>query len=151
MTELEIRILKIGATPSLSGQSTLTYHIGCTDKEIYLRLTENTSGGLFSKEWVSLGRVNHLRSGEQPITSSSLHTLFQGKSINSGGFMLAVLLGLGLVKSIEGKKRSYVGSDPTPFISAMQELMDSKVSLETNQPTPPKPAKDKKSKKKETP
>lgn len=147
MTELEIRILKIGAAPSLSGQSTLTYYIGCKDNEIHLRLAENTSGGLFSKEWVSLGRVNHLLSGEQPVTSSSLHTLFQGKSINSGGFLLAVLKQVGLVRTIEGKRRSYVGCAPSTFTQAMQALMESEVSLDATKTPPPK----KKSKKKETP
>ena len=143
MTELEIRILTIGSAPSLSGQSTLTYYVGCKDKDICLRLVENTSGGLFSKEWVSLERVNQVLSGERPVTSSSLHSLFQGKSINSGGFLLAVLLGLGLAEIVEGKKRSYVGRDPAPFISAMQGLMESPAA---DQPPPPK-----KSKKKVTP
>jgi hypothetical protein len=47
-----IRILKSGTRPSISGASTLTYEIGY-DSEIRFRITGNTRGGLFGKEWVA--------------------------------------------------------------------------------------------------
>jgi hypothetical protein len=55
--------------------------------------------------------------------TSSLHTLYQGHSINSGGFMLAVLLKEGLVSYAKGKRRSYCRSDSSGFYVAIDALM----------------------------
>lgn len=136
----EISILKTGQCPSLSGRSTLTYQIGRKDQEICLRILENTAGGLFGKEWASLEIV--LLALSEPVTSRSLQELFKGKSINTGGFVLAVLLKEGLVKS-DG--RGYLRNDPAAFMLSVQSLMDSDVSLDA---TPrPKTAKIVKAKK----
>ncbi len=123
----EIRILKIGTCPSLSGKSTLTYHICCKGKDICFHLVENSGGGMFAKDWISLEQVEvFLASQEQPTTSSSLNALFKGKSINSGGFLLAILRHEGLMENTEGQKRGYVRSDPTAFMTAIQALMTAK-------------------------
>ena len=54
----ELRILKTGNCPSLSGKSKLTYHIGCTSEfEIQFRVFSNTGSGFFSNEWVSLNSI----------------------------------------------------------------------------------------------
>ena len=112
MNEQEIRILKIDNCPSLSKRSTLTYHIGCIGKDIYVRLFQNSHGGLFSKEWLS---IEHLGITENlHISSSSLHTILKG-SVNTSGFMMAILLNEGLIKLINGKTRSYSCCDPTAF------------------------------------
>jgi hypothetical protein len=90
-----MRILKKGSCPSLSGKSTLTYHIGHKEKEVYLCLAENSKPGVLSKEWLSLQQVEDLLAAEEYSFSSrtcSLHMLYKGHSINSSGFMLAVLL-----------------------------------------------------------
>ena len=76
MNEQEIRILKIDTCPSLSKRSTLTYHIGCSGKEIYIRLFQNSQGGLFSKEWLSIERLGITEN--LPISSSSLHAILKG-------------------------------------------------------------------------
>ena len=56
-----IRVLKIASCPSLSGKSTLTYHVGCDAgtgaSEICFRVFGNSGGGLFSNEWVKLSAV----------------------------------------------------------------------------------------------
>jgi hypothetical protein len=116
-----MRILKKGSCPSLSGQSTLTYHIGHKDEDVYFRLVENSHPGLFSDEWLSLQQVDFkLASEVYSFTSSSLYALFMGRSINSGGFLLAVLIKEGLVSNIAGKKHRYCWSDSTAF---MQEAL----------------------------
>ena len=119
-----MRILKIGSCPSLSGKSTLTYHIGHNGEEVHFRLVENSKPGVLSKEWISLQQM--LASEEHSFTSrtSSLHTLYKGNSINSVGFMLAVLLREGLVDYNEGKKRSYCRCDPSGFNVAIQEFIE---------------------------
>lgn len=144
MTESKIRILKIGSAPSLSGQSILTYFVAEKDGSIYFRIKENTSRGLFSQEYVAFDRVILLLEKETTVSSSSLHVVFKGRSINSSGFLLAVLKQEGLVQRIDGKKRGYVGRDPAPFIAAMQVLMEKEVVLDASQTPPPKQKKSKK-------
>ena len=122
-----MRILKKGSCSSLSGKSTLTYHIGHKDEDVYFRLVENSHPGLFSDEWLSLQQMENLLAAEEYSFSSrtcSLHMLYKGHSINSSGFMLAVLLREGLVGYSEGKKRSYCRCDPSAFYAATQELME---------------------------
>lgn len=125
-----IRIIKTGSCSSLSGRTTLTYHVGWLDG-IYFQLHQNSSGGLFSKEWVSLERLG-IEEG-QPISSISIQSLFSGKSSNTGGFLLAVLLNEGL---IERKGRQYQGCDPSAFTTAIQALADTNEPVAT--PTPRK-------------
>jgi len=122
-----MRILKKGSCPSLSGKSTLIYHIGQKEKEVYLCLVENSKPGVLSKEWISLQQMEQMLASEEhsfTSRSSSLNTLYKGNSINSVGFMLAVLLREGLVDYNEGKKRSYCRCDPSGFNVAIQELIE---------------------------
>ena len=114
-----MRILKSGSCPSLSGRSTISYHIGHKDDEVYLRLVENSQAGIFSDEWLPLREVDDL----QAIKSSSIHTLFLRRSFNNGGFMLAVLINEGLVLVTEDARR-YSRQDPTAFFSAVRELLE---------------------------
>lgn len=135
----EIRILKISNCPSLSGRSNLTYQIGSKGEDIHLRIVANSAGGLFSKEWLSFDQVK-ISTGV-PFAASSLRDLFKGKSINTAGFMLAVLKHEGLIKNTEEKSRIYLGCDTSAFHSAMEELMKTEVSLADNHRPLPKPAK----------
>ena len=133
----EIKVIKVATCPSLSNRSTLTYHIGCKDTEVYIRIFENSEGGLFCKNWVSMDLIE--LSTETPITSRSLQGLFKGKSANSPGFLMAVLKKEGLIKSPVGKSRNYMCTDPAPFKAAIQRLMESEVVLEDAPvPTPKK-------------
>lgn len=126
----EIRVLKIGSCESLSGRSSLTYQIGSKGEEVYIRLVENSSRGLFSKEWLPIKEIKI--SADVPFAASSLRDLFKGKSINTPGFMVAVLRAETLIKNTEDKSRTYMGCDPMPFHSAMEELMKAEVSLADN-------------------
>jgi hypothetical protein len=139
----EIRILKIGSCPSISGRSSLTYNIGCkADSTLHLRICENTGRGVFNKDWIPLTELDPLlTSAEKPITAGSLRTLFQGKSANTTGFIMAVLIAEGLLKVSE--PGCYVRIDPSEFKKGIQALIESSESL-----SPPsieeKPAKVKK-------
>ena len=137
-----MRILKIEQCPSLSGNSRLTYHVGCSDQgDIYFRLQDNTASGYFSKEWISFVHMEPMLSAEK-ITSGSLKPLFSGKSVNSSGFLFAVLIHEGLVERMP-QSRSFVRStDPGKFFLAIKALIELDVSLDATQtPTPPKPVK----------
>jgi hypothetical protein len=139
-TMSEIRVLKVAICPSLSMRSELTYNIGCkVDGTVHLRICENTGRGVFNKAWVSMAEFDPLlTSAEKPITAGSLRALFQGKSANTTGFIMAVLIAEGLLKVSDEQPGSYVRIDPAEFKKGIQALMDSPPSVED------KPAKAKK-------
>ena len=126
----DVRILKIGTCPSVSGKSTLTYHIGCTADEIQLRVHANTAAGFFSQEWVPWKSIEDaLTKAGSHFNSFSLQPLFQGKSMNTPAFMLAVLLHEKVVGRATDKKRCYQKLDSASFVTSIKVLMESKVSL----------------------
>jgi len=95
-----IRVLKDGNCPSLTGRSTLGYQLGLKDEtELYLRLISNTGSGFFSKEWIACTVIEQLVTGAAELTSTSFKTLFPNKSVNTGGFVMAVIKALGLIQS----------------------------------------------------
>lgn len=88
----EPRILKKGTCPALSGKSTLTYHLGCDAKKaVHVRITENSGGGFFSQEWVALQDIQQALRGDSPVSAIRLMPLFRGQSVNTPGFLIAVL------------------------------------------------------------
>ncbi|PPD45743.1 MAG: hypothetical protein CTY12_06870 [Methylotenera sp.] len=130
-TSLSMRILKIAACPTCSAKATLTYHLGCTsNSEIYFRLTNNTGGGFFSAEWVSLSAIQEaLAKSPQPITSFALIRLFLGKSTNTPAFLLATLVSEGLLKAQPDKLRGYEILDSAAFMAEVSKLIASDVNL----------------------
>jgi hypothetical protein len=138
----DIRILKIASCLSVSGKSTLTYHIGCTpDGDIQLRVYANTAAGFFSKEWLPLTAVDQaLNKAGSHFTSFALQPLFRGKSQNNTAFLLAVLLREGLVAMAADKKRCYGKLDAGRFNTEKKALIESKVSLNDDD-KPAKPGK----------
>ena len=109
------KIIKTATCKSSSGQSTLTYNIGKAGSDIKFQIEANTGTGFFSKEWISLKAIQEAITKE-PFTSTVLYPLFQGKSINTPSFMLAVLLNEGLVKR---SKRCYEWVDPGAFMGSI--------------------------------
>ncbi len=107
----KIQIVSTQKTKTVSGKSDLTYHLGKDeDANAYLRIWVNSSNGFFSNEWVSLTDIIELleqQSGES-FTSFVFESLFSGKSVNTPGFLVAVLLDQGVLTLAEGKKRKYV-------------------------------------------
>ncbi|HEY5139603.1 MAG TPA: hypothetical protein VIJ25_09870 [Methylococcales bacterium] len=127
----DIRILKIASCLSVSGKSTLTYHIGCTsESDVQLRIYANTGAGFFSKEWLSLNTIQEaFNKAGKSFTSFALTPLFRGKSQNNTAFLLAVLLEEGLVKPSKEQRRGYECIDAGCFMAEVNALIDSKVSL----------------------
>ena len=100
----EMKILKTAECPSLSGSSTLTYRIGRKDNEVSIALTGNSGAGIFNKDWIALEEIHSLLANQEQVTSGSLHELFDGRSSNSAGFFVAVLLKEGVLKVSPGNK-----------------------------------------------
>lgn len=124
-----MRVLSTGTCDTLSGSSRLTYHIGSMpDGEIYLRVHSNTGGGFHSQEWISLRDILTAlkkRPDGMPITSILLMPLYRGRSANTPGFLLSVLLHEKLVRSLQGKLRRHELADPSVFTTKVEKLMAS--------------------------
>ncbi|KQV51893.1 hypothetical protein [Duganella sp. Root336D2] len=134
--DAEMRVLKEAVCPSLSGRSSLTYHIGCRsdllDKEgsefiegISFRIHHNTGSGLFSNQWVSVESLKPIfdkGKSEDAVTSASLSAVFAGSSVNTAGFILAVLKAEGLVVHMPEKRRYYQCSSSEQFFIELKKL-----------------------------
>ena len=140
-----IRILKVATCPSLSGKSTLTYHIGCNEKsKILFRIANNTGGGFFSKEWIALDTILNIfdqQPDNKPIVSLLLYPLFQGKSLNTPAFLLAVLRQEGLVRQLQDHPKHYDRLSSDTFMAEIEKLIQSKVDLKTDDAKPVVPTK----------
>ena len=148
-SEIPLRILKIAHCPSVSGKSTLTYHIGCNeDGDIHIRIHANSASGMFSQEWVAWSAIEETLSRHVTgFTSAAFRGLIKGKSQNNAGFMLAVLLQEQLVIKEGDQKRSYTCLDSGAFLDQINRLLASDVSLQADDnPTNPKPESPKNSK-----
>jgi len=124
-----MHVLSTGTCDTLTGSSRLTYHIGTMpDGEIYLRVHGNTGGGFFSQEWIAFQdiiRALEKRPEGKAITSILLNPLFKGRSANTPGFLLAVLLHEKVIRSMQGKLRRHQLMDPSVFTDKVQKLMAS--------------------------
>lgn len=135
---LSMRIIKIATCPTCSGKAKLTYHFGCTkENQVHLRIVVNSGGGFFSAEWVSLKAIlDKLDKVPQPITAFPFTNLYIGKSVNTPGFLLAVLKQEGLIKLLEGKLRGYERLNPEAFMAEINKLASSDVDLKYVPVTP---------------
>lgn len=96
--------------PSLSGTSTLAYEVSTTEQDTCYRVVGNSAAGLFCKDWIPLSSLSPLLTQES-ISSGTLKVLFPGRSTNSAGFLLAVLVAEGMVRPVEGKSFRYTTAD----------------------------------------
>jgi hypothetical protein len=122
---VNVRVLKVGTCPTLSGRSQLTYHLGASsDSEIHLRIHANSGHGCFGRDWVSLRTLQQaLAKSSGPITSGSLQKVFAGKSQNTSGFVLAALFHEGLLKPMRDT-RGYEATDGAEFMREVKRLLD---------------------------
>ena len=127
MTTDDIRVLKTGTCPSLSGRTKLTYEAGGSPgSQINIRITKTAGTGSFSKDWVALERIHALleKTAGSPITSHTLAPLFT--SANNPGFTLAVMKHERLVRPLADNPRCYERLDGKSFFSEIEALMGSK-------------------------
>ena len=131
LSPLPKRIIKIAKCSTCSGKTNLTYHLGSTEKnQVYIRIVENSGGGFFSEEWVAFdATLSVLDKAPHPITADPFFSLFKGKSVNTPGFLLAVLKHEGLVKLLEGKVRGYEKLPTETFLTEVNKLVASDVDL----------------------
>ena len=119
-------IVKTGTCDTLTKKSKLTYQIGTLpDGEVYFRIHKNSGNGFFSREWVSLADIQKVLSMVpvgKPVNAIMLNDLFTGKSVNTPGFLLAVLVHEKLLIPMQGKKRSHEPVDPEAITKWIEQL-----------------------------
>ena len=96
-----IEVIHKGLCLSLSGRSTLEFAIGrhSENDTLHLSITDNSGGGMWCKDWASASAIQDVVLGEEGLTAKSFHCLHEGRSINTGGFVLAALKELGFLRS----------------------------------------------------
>ena len=143
-SEDTMHIIKTSTCKTLSGKSTLTYQIGTQDdSSVHVRITKNTGGGFFSDEWISLNDIQSVLDEHPegtPVTSFLLQPLFHGKSVNTPGFVLSVLVHEKLLRPTKGKKRSHEPLAPEDFTSMVEKLTSSNVKPKATTKRPTKKA-----------
>jgi hypothetical protein len=138
-----ISVVKTATCETLTRKSKLTYQIGTLpDGEVYVRIHKNTGNGFFSREWISLQDIQKTIAdipAGKPVTAIVLSDLFQGKSVNTPGFLLAVLEHEQLIIPMQGKKRSHEAVGLGEFQEKVQQLVsDRGKSRSTTRKTSPK-------------
>lgn len=108
-----MRILQADSCPSLSGRTIIDFQVGCdVNEHVFIRVALTSGNGFFSKEWIRYDSIAPLL--VSPLTAASLRPIFQGKSVNTSGFLLAVMKHLGFVQAIPDALRGYqVIENPT--------------------------------------
>jgi hypothetical protein len=102
----------------------LGYQLGCKgESELYLRLVSNTGSGFFSKEWIQCSMIEQLITGATELTSTSFKTLFPNKSVNTGGFVMAVTKALGLIQTNVDNSRWHEHTKEMTFEQVAIEAM----------------------------
>lgn len=127
-----LRIIKRDTCQSTSGKSNLDYCIAIDiNKQIQLSIVANDGGGFTNSFWVSYSDIRKCLDDAplKGIKAHSLHPIFQGRSANSAGFLVAILRNEGLVTISPDSKRLHMRVDPAEFESSIKALADSDVDL----------------------
>jgi len=125
--EPSLNIIHTAKCQTISGKSTLTYNFGTDNKNaLFIRIKGNTGGGFYSDEWIPLNNITAVLDelpADQPISSINLFPLFNGKSVNTPGYLLASLLSEGVLSLAQGKKRVYHYSGTDKLLAKLQKKL----------------------------
>ena len=139
------RILKIDVCLSLSGRTSIMYHVGVRAKDdVCFRIWDTNGKGVFSKEWVCASAIQKVLGNHDTIAAPTLLPVFTaGRSVNTAGFLLAVLKHEGLVALSQDEAHKYVRVQSERFHSETAALIASGVNLDpdANAPAPEKAGK----------
>lgn len=136
----EPRILKIEVCLSLSGRTHITYHVGVRGKDdICFRIWDTSGKGVFSKEWVCASAIQEVLGQHELLAAPTLLPVFKiGRSVNTAGFLLAVLKHEGLVSLSSDEPHKYMRVQSGEFIKETRALIEAGTNLdpEANAPSP---------------
>jgi hypothetical protein len=127
----EPRILKVNTCSSLSGRTSITYHVGCAGaQDVCFRIWGTSGKGVFSKEWVSASDIQKVLSQHECIAAPSLLPIFKvGRSVNTAGYLLAVLREEGLAALSPDVPHKYVRVQSEAFVAEVAALIKKGVNL----------------------
>ena len=136
---ITITSLRTDQCLSLSGRSMLTYELGCDSNErLHLRVTHNTGKGHHNPSWVAYDAVEPLLMAATTLSASALAKLFAGTSVNTAGFVMAVLKHLGVLQAVTDKRHAYQyveGVDWKALLQAPNPSAIQSAKEPTTQPT----------------
>jgi hypothetical protein len=104
--------------------------------ELHLRITDNSGKGMWFDGWAPAKDIDAIVKGSVELTAKSFHALHPGKSINTGGFVMAVLKDLGLLRVNSENSRLHLHVPATTFEKVAMVRMG-----QTIEPPVAKPAK----------
>ena len=125
-----MRVLSTGTCDTLSGiqQIDVPHRHACRTARSTCACTATPAAGSSLRNGSRLRDILTAlkkRPDGKPITSILLDPLFRGKSANTPGFMMAVLLHEKVVRSMQGKLRRHELMDPSVFTEKVEKLMAS--------------------------
>jgi hypothetical protein len=131
----EPRILKVNTCSSLSGRTSITYHVGCVEaQDVCFRIWDTSGKGVFSKEWVTASDIQKVLSQHERITGPSLLPIFKkGRSVNTAGYLLAVLREEGLAALSPDMPHKYVRVQSEAFVAEVAALIKKGVNLDPSE------------------
>ncbi len=121
-----IKAILTATTTSLSGACDLQYQLGlCKEGNLYMRIHSSSGSGIYSDKWVSLDRAwACLKEWEfGAVTALALFPLWRHRSINTAGFILSVLVSLGLLTASSEKQRHWELVSDDQYQSTVKGLL----------------------------
>ena len=122
-----MRVLSTGTCDTLSGSSKLTYHIGCHAgrRDLPACAQQHRRRLLLSGVDLAAGHPDGAEetSGREAHHVHPADASYRGRSANTPGFLLAVLLHEKLVRSMQGKLRRHELGDPSVFTDKVDKLL----------------------------
>ena len=120
-----VRIVMAQSCPSITGKSTLTYHIGMAGNEPQIRINGNTGPGFFNDEWIPLFKVIDALPKLDFFPSRVLRQAFHGRSLNSYAFLMAALRNEGVVRRSPQRQRCWERADVDGFLARIDVMAGS--------------------------
>lgn len=91
---------------------TISYKVACDFERtaLFLAITDNSSGGYFSREYVPVARIEELLANldRSDFPSKALKPAFTGRSSNNAGFLAAILHAEGLLSRAADSETKHV-------------------------------------------
>ena len=140
----EIEIVVTQKTKTISGKSTLTYHLGKDEESNpWLRAWSSSGSGFFSNEYLLIPRIIEIleNQNDASFTSFVFQPLFKGKSVNTPGFLAAILKAEKIIALEPGKQRKYVYVSADKLLAKIENAKPRRTGMKAALKTTSKSAK----------
>jgi hypothetical protein len=120
------KVIVTASTTSLSSTCDLKYQLGLSDSgDLGARIHSSSGTGFYSHQWISLDEAWKCLTDwdHGPVTALALFPLWKYRSINTAGFILAMLVSLELLTPSEEKKRHWDLVSEDQYQATVQALM----------------------------